>query len=301
MAEGGRLAACAAGARAAAAIGLVAVVVGTGAVCGMALAALRTVRAELAASEARLAASRADARRAEEVVARIAGEVDRVVRSTADARDRAAALRRAVHLEESHEPGTSPLRPVAGRTTATEPPARVMEQLAWLERETASLDESVALLTALAGDRQRGGSMPSAWPVRGEVSSGFGARSDGDGGEFHPGIDIRAPYGTPVRAAGAGEVVFTGTINGYGNVVVVDHGRDMRTLYGHLSAVWTAPGRRVRTGDLLGAVGTSGRTTGSHLHYEVRVAGQAVDPACHLGGAPTRSARLPIPALTAGG
>jgi murein DD-endopeptidase MepM/ murein hydrolase activator NlpD len=136
--------------------------------------------------------------------------------------------------------------------------------------------------------------------VSGTISSEFGARSSPSGSswEFHPGLDIRAGGGTPVRAAGGGVVVFAGRMSGYGNMVVVDHGFDLKTVYAHLSAVYAASGHRVETGEVLGAVGQTGRATGPHLHYEVRMGAAPVDPLCYLDS-PGRTAR-PL-ALTVGG
>src|SRR6266404_8836420 len=109
-------------------------------------------------------------------------------------------------------------------------------------------------------------------PVHGVVTSTFGVRDSpyGDGREMHPGIDIQAPFGEPVAAGGAGEVIYAGRDAGYGRLVVVDHGGDLETLYGHLSKISVREGQRVNRGQELGAVGASGRATGAHLHYEVR-------------------------------
>jgi len=126
-------------------------------------------------------------------------------------------------------------------------------------------------------------SLPTLWPVRGAVSSSFGWRRSPYGGavEWHPGIDIFAAYGTPVRAAGDGRVVSAGSVGEYGALVVVDHGR-ATTRYAHLSAIWVRPGQTVVRGEPLGAVGETGRATAPHLHYEVRVGRQPLDPECLL-------------------
>ena len=99
-------------------------------------------------------------------------------------------------------------------------------------------------------------------------------------------------------AAGAGTVVYAGRMGGYGNMVVVDHGFDLKTVYAHLAAIYAGVGHRVRAGDLIGAVGQSGRTTGPHLHYEVRVGAAPIDPMCYLDGAGRQARPL---ALTVGG
>src|SRR5947209_2426417 len=104
-----------------------------------------------------------------------------------------------------------------------------------------------------------------------------------EGREMHPGIDISAQYGLPVTAAGNGEVIFAGRDPGYGGLVIVDHGGRLDTLYGHLSALYVREGQQVHRGQAIGAVGATGRATGAHLHYEVRVNGAPVDPRRYLG------------------
>jgi len=125
---------------------------------------------------------------------------------------------------------------------------------------------------------------PSMWPVEGRVGSSFGEREDPFKGEgaFHSGIDIDAPYGTPVRAAADGEVLDESMGSGYGRQVVLDHGHDVHTVYGHLSAQAVVPGQHVARGQVIGYVGQSGRATGPHLHYEVRVHNVPVNPHKYL-------------------
>ncbi len=125
---------------------------------------------------------------------------------------------------------------------------------------------------------------PSMWPLEGRVASSFGEREDPINGEgaFHTGIDIDAPYGTPVRAAADGEVSGASMGAGYGREVVLDHGHDVRTVYGHLSAIAVVPGQHVTRGQVIGYVGESGRATGPHLHYEVRVHNVPVNPYKYL-------------------
>jgi murein DD-endopeptidase MepM/ murein hydrolase activator NlpD len=134
------------------------------------------------------------------------------------------------------------------------------------------------------GDWTQFADAPSLWPVEGRIGSSFGQREDPINGEgaFHPGLDIEAPYGTPVRAAGDGEVTGLNMGSGYGRQVVLDHGHDLLTLYGHLSSLAVVPGQHVNRGQVIGYVGQTGRATGPHLHYEVRIHKVPVNPHKYL-------------------
>ena len=127
-------------------------------------------------------------------------------------------------------------------------------------------------------------SLPTRWPVRGSVNSEYGTRQSPwqEGREFHSGIDIRAGSGTPVYAPAAGTVVHAGLAHDYGTAIVLDHGQDIRSLYGHLSKVSVQPGQRVVRGTVIGYTGNTGRSSGPHLHYEIMVKGQAVNPRAYL-------------------
>jgi murein DD-endopeptidase MepM/ murein hydrolase activator NlpD len=140
------------------------------------------------------------------------------------------------------------------------------------------------LSSSFAGDWTELADAPSLWPVEGRVGSGFGAREDPINGEgaFHSGIDIEAPYGTPVRAAGDGEFTGAQLGAGYGRQIVLDHGHGLLTVYGHLSAIAVVPGQHVTRGQVIGYVGQTGRATGPHLHYEVRVHNVPVNPHKYL-------------------
>jgi len=119
---------------------------------------------------------------------------------------------------------------------------------------------------------------PLGWPVSGPVTSPFGWRW----GRMHEGIDIAVGYGTPIGAAGAGTVIYCGWMGGYGNLVVIDHGGGLATAYGHQSSIATGCGQPVSRGQIIGYVGSTGHSTGPHLHFEVRVNGAAVDPLGYL-------------------
>ena len=127
-----------------------------------------------------------------------------------------------------------------------------------------------------------GGSM--SWPVSGTITSPFGWRHSPFGGglDFHPGLDIGAPMGTTITAAAGGTVISAGWYGGYGNYILIDHGGGVATGYGHCSRIFVAAGQTVQRGQAIGAVGSTGASTGPHLHFEVRVNGKPVDPAPRL-------------------
>jgi murein DD-endopeptidase MepM/ murein hydrolase activator NlpD len=165
-----------------------------------------------------------------------------------------------------------------------------------------SLDQLYALRrTALSGQVQQLGltvrrpfsvgddilnlaNAPSLWPIVGPVTSSFGERQDPFNGEgaFHAGIDISSSFGTPVRATADGTVEMADRASGYGREVVIDHGYGVKTLYGHLSGFAVTEGQEVTRGQIIGYVGMSGRSTGPHLHYEVRIRNTPVNPHKYL-------------------
>lgn len=128
--------------------------------------------------------------------------------------------------------------------------------------------------------------IPSIWPVRGRLTAGFGERMDPFSGEqaFHPGIDIADPYGTDVVATGDGLVIEAEPDAGYGRSILIDHGDGITTRYAHLSKIFVVVGEQVKQGEIIGAIGSSGRSTGPHLHYEVRIHGTPVNPLRFLHG-----------------
>lgn len=125
---------------------------------------------------------------------------------------------------------------------------------------------------------------PSLWPVVGQITGHFGERLDPFSGEgaFHTGVDISCPYGEPVHATAEGVVADASEHTGYGRMVVVDHGFGVTTLYGHLARYAVPPGTQVKRGDVIGYAGVSGRTTGPHVHYEVRIKDAPVNPMRYL-------------------
>ena len=179
------------------------------------------------------------------------------------------------------------------------------------DRVSSSLDQLYALRSsALTGattaglslgltrnvttaDWVRANATPNLWPVEGQVTGSFGERIDPFNGEgaFHTGVDIAAGYGQPVIAPADGVVTFADGLGGYGRAIVLDHGHGIATRYGHLSNFAVTTGQQVHRGDVIGYVGLSGRSTGPHLHYEVRINDTPVNPykylritVAHVGG-----------------
>ncbi|MBB5754156.1 M23 family metallopeptidase [Prosthecomicrobium pneumaticum] len=161
-----------------------------------------------------------------------------------------------------------------------------------LDENALPFHESVDILSdqleRFAALRRLALALPLRRPLgNAEMTSRFGARLDPFLGRpaFHAGVDFRAPSGTPVRAVAAGKVVKAEWEGGYGRMVEIDHGRGISTRYGHMSSISVSVGDRVEAGAAVGAVGSTGRSTGPHLHYEVRVGGEAVDPVRYLDAA----------------
>jgi len=157
-----------------------------------------------------------------------------------------------------------------------------------LERLAETVDEADQNLRALERLMEHAGKalalMPSRWPVRGAVNSEFGRRPSPweEGTEFHPGLDIAADTGTPVHAPAPSSVVFAGRQPDFGLTVILEHGRDIRSIYGHLSKVLVSTGQTVGRGQLIALTGNSGKSTGPHLHYQILVKGQPVNPRAYL-------------------
>ena len=161
--------------------------------------------------------------------------------------------------------------------------AEYLHEAAGLERASAALAASIRAAQASRSSYSAPShSAPSAagliWPIDGPVVSPFGMRW----GRMHEGIDIAAPTGTPIRAAAAGRVVYAGWMDGYGNLVAVDHGRGLSTAYAHQSSLAVGVGQTVSQGQTIGYVGCTGHCFGPHLHFEVRVNATPVDPLGYL-------------------
>ena len=170
---------------------------------------------------------------------------------------------------------------LASLTAEERADAEEMDALAEVSAElTAKIQAAqadAARATARSTDRT-----PSAaglvWPVNAGITSPFGWRW----GRMHEGLDLGAPYGAPIAAAAPGTVIYAGWLGGYGNLVVIDHGGGVATAYGHQSRISVSVGQQVAQGETIGYVGSTGHSTGPHLHFEVRVNGQPVDPLGYL-------------------
>src|SRR5215218_2914602 len=157
-----------------------------------------------------------------------------------------------------------------------------LHEAAGLARASASLAAQIQSAQSSNSYSPPGDVTPSAsgfiWPVNGPVTSGFGWRW----GRMHEGIDIGVGSGTPIRAAAAGRIVYTGWMSGYGNLVAIDHGGGVSTAYGHQSSIAAGLGQVVSQGQTIGYVGCTGHCFGAHLHFEVRINGSPVDPLGYL-------------------
>jgi len=183
------------------------------------------------------------------------------------------------------------LAPVAASDANAQRFHRSFDQLAILKSSAMSGVASMGIAasydhfgTLSTSDWERLAAAPSLWPVEGAVTSSFGERMDPFNGEgaFHTGVDISTSYGTPVIAPADGMVKSADFVNGYGRTVMLDHGHGISTLFGHLSGFAVTSGEYVRRGEVIGYVGSSGRSTGAHLHYEVRIHDTPVNPHKYL-------------------
>ena len=167
------------------------------------------------------------------------------------------------------------------RPRPSETPQALSEKLDKLSAEATRQEQSLQELQAYFQDQRfLLASVPSVWPTRGWVTSDFGPRLDPYTSErvMHAGMDIAGPHGKEVISPSDGTVVFAGLEGGYGNVLVIDHGYGIKTRYGHLASVKVKAGEKVKRGQPIANLGNTGRSTGPHLHYEVRVNGIAQNP-----------------------
>jgi len=173
-------------------------------------------------------------------------------------------------------PGDIRLMGIGGSEPST-PEPRVDAMLRRVRFEQQSLAE---IEGAVKNQESRLNNVPSIWPVQGWVASGYGYRRDPFTGSrvMHPGLDIVAPTGTPVEATAAGRVIYAGWKSEWGRCVEIDHGGGIKTFYAHCRTLKVSDGQNVSRGDVIATVGSSGRSTGTHLHYGVLTGGNWVDP-----------------------
>jgi murein DD-endopeptidase MepM/ murein hydrolase activator NlpD len=194
---------------------------------------------------------------------------------------------------EPFGPDLTPRKLMAGIGGGTAPgpldiprdPVTVTEDLAGLVASVRAEGENLRALERFLGRASKLlASLPSRWPVRGPVNSDFGARTSpwAPTAEFHGGLDIGVPIGTAVEAPAPGRVVFAGRLPEYGIAVVLDHGGDTKSLYGHLSRLQVSQDQTVERGQVIALSGNTGRSSGPHLHYEIQVKGQPVNPHTYL-------------------
>jgi murein DD-endopeptidase MepM/ murein hydrolase activator NlpD len=154
-------------------------------------------------------------------------------------------------------------------------------KLSDIEKITESLESELRNIKDVFDRNQiKLASTPSGWPVRGYITDGFGTRRNpfGGGYENHAGLDIATNHGTAIEATADGRVIYSGIYAGYGNIVVIDHGYGITTRYAHMSQIGVRTGQHVTRGKVIGAVGSTGRSTAPHCHYEVRLHDRPVNP-----------------------
>ena len=218
-------------------------------------------KAKAAAERAATLETRHGTRAAIEVIAARTGEARKVRDELAANRD---VLLRATQLKSS------------ALADARETREEYLAEVEGLQAESAAL---TARIQAAQGSSPATTSASGLiWPVNGPVTSGFGVRW----GRMHTGIDIAVPTGTPVHASASGVVVYAGWMSGYGNLVAIDHGGGLATAYAHNSTLLVSAGQHVSQGDVISLSGSTGHSTGPHVHFEVRVNGVPVDPLNYL-------------------
>jgi murein DD-endopeptidase MepM/ murein hydrolase activator NlpD len=231
-------------------------------------------------------------------VRELRNEVKRTVARLRSVKDRIQAARDAIAAEE--QALASARAAVQSRQSAlVAARGKRVAALAQIRKHEQELDGSVAAIQGKiaaelmgtssaplpAGPIQPGSGSGLIWPVSGPVVSGFGSRTINGSYEFHPGIDIAVPSGTPIRAAAAGTVIFTepeSSSGGYGNYTCIDHGGGLSTCYAHQEVFEVSAGQQVSQGQVIGLSDCTGYCFGPHLHFEVRVNGEVTDPMAYL-------------------
>ena len=224
------------------------------------------------------------------------GKVDRLEGELARLREFDARLRTAAGLEakegEGSFVGTGGADTLSSRTLMAAAEAHQTQSADTLTRELDDLSREMndrsksfqELIYQLEAKRGILAATPTIWPVKGWLTAGFGHRRSPFTGQrqMHEGVDIANSVGTAVVAPAEGIVSYAGPLGGFGNVVSIDHGHKISTFYAHLQQHKVSRGQRVRRGDVIASLGTTGRVTGPHLHYEIQVGGAAVDPSKYV-------------------
>lgn len=249
---------------------------------GAALEEIARLQAGMAQQQADLDQAREEAQREVNAIAARVGELQAQANRLNALGDR---LTRVGKLKDG-EFNFGELPGQGGSETASDVPAAdLLSSLDSLQAQFAHSGRQLSVLEALLFDQKLDSKrMPAGMPAPGYISSSYGGRNDpfGRGRAHHLGIDIDANTGDPITAAAEGVVSFSGVRSGYGNVVEIDHGNGYKTLYAHNSANLVRAGDVVRAGQLIGKVGSTGRSTGSHLHFEVMLNGRQVNPRQYL-------------------
>jgi murein DD-endopeptidase MepM/ murein hydrolase activator NlpD len=230
-------------------------------------------------------------------VRELRNQVGRIVAGRRAAKNRTESARDAIASEEQALADTrSALRGhqqalLGARADRVAALAQISENEEELDGSVAAIQGKIAAQLSATGSAPlpagpiQGGSGGLIWPVSGPIASGFGPRTINGSYEYHPGIDIAVPEGTPIRAAATGSVIFTepeASSGGYGNYTCIDHGGGLSTCYAHQSSFAVTAGQSVSQGDIIGYTGCTGYCLGPHLHFEVRIYGEVTDPMGYL-------------------
>ena len=233
----------------------------------------RRIAAQVAAAKAQIKVQRAKTKKLRGTVQSETAVISARTAQTRDVRDQLLGAKNDLSTTKQNK-----LQDISTLTAEQQAEAGEIDAL------QAASNDLTARIQAAQANRQGGGptSTPSSagliWPANGPVTSPFGWRW----GRMHEGIDIGVGYGTPIKAAASGTILYCGWESGYGNLTVIDHGGNLATAYGHQSSIAVACGQHVDQGQVIGYVGSTGHSTGPHLHFEVRINGAPVDPLGYL-------------------
>jgi murein DD-endopeptidase MepM/ murein hydrolase activator NlpD len=224
-----------------------------------------------------------------DIVSRVRGlrnEMKVTVNTVRTARDEIAARKHELDVTEAKlKQRTAELAAARRKQHATL--EQIRKQQEGLEGDLNEISQKIAEQLgagtgALPAGPIRAGGHGLIWPVNGPITSGYGSRNIGNGHEFHPGVDIGVPTGTPIRAAAAGTVAIAGPTGGYGNYTCIEHGGGLSTCYGHQERFLVSSGQQVAQGQIIGLSDCTGYCFGPHVHFEVRINGETTDPLGYL-------------------